>query len=219
MVSPGWWSPWNGGHPRTVVTPGWFPQDRVVPKMVVTPEWWCPQDSGVPGAVLSPGWCRAGQDVLCGARAAGAADSATAPRVSCLGGTRGATGAAGPGGGFLPGAPPRLRWVPPGGQWDRQGSGSSHVAVPMSCQSPCPLLPGPGAIGVSPWRKSRGRSVRVCRGWRGEGSRAESAEALPSRPPAPRGAGGSAEPGIVRCRLPVPAVPSPAPPAPADGSS
>lgn len=150
-MSPEGCCPQDDGVPGMAVSPGrWYPQDGDVPGTVVSPGQQCPQNSGVPRAVLSPGQCRAGQDVLCGAGAVGAADSAAAPRVSCLGGTRGAAGTAGPGGGLpsrgaveAPVGPPR-RAAGQAGLRDWQ-CGRPHV-LPV----PCLLWPGLAPVGWGP---------------------------------------------------------------------
>lgn len=161
-------------------------QNAGVPEVVVTPEEQCPCDNSVPRMVVTPGRCCAGQDILCRARVIGAADSAMAPWVSCLERTRGAMGVTGLGG-FLPRALLRSQRVLSGRRQDRQGSGTSHVAVPMYCLSPAccgqgwPL--GLRAIGVPPVQEAS--DCEGVSGPTGEGSGIESTEVLPSQLPAP----------------------------------
>lgn len=78
------------------------------------------------------------------------------------------------------------------------------MVVPTSCPSPARSGQGwprrAGGHRGAPAEEAPGPEREGVPGPVGEGSGAESAEALPSRPSAPRRAGGSAEPGIVRCR-------------------
>lgn len=141
-------------------------QNAGVVKVVVTPEEQCPCSSSVPRTVVTPGRCCAGQDILCRARAIGAADSAMALWVSCLERTKTATGVTGLG--RLPRALLRLQPVPSGRQQDRQGSGTSRVACGSPHVLPVPAGSGQGwphwaeGHGGAPRRKRQ--TARVCRG-------------------------------------------------------
>ena len=128
-----------------VVTPEhWQCQSAGVLKVVVTPEEQCPCNSSIPRTVVTPGRCCAGQDILCGARAIGAADSAMALWVSCPERTRGAMGVTGLGG--LPSQ--TTAEAPAGPLWQATGQaglgdqlrGSPHVL-------PVPRLLG---LGLAP---------------------------------------------------------------------
>lgn len=122
-----------------------------------------------------------------------------ARRVSCLGGQGGPRGQQvwgtlpSQGAAEAPAGPPR--WA----------AGQAGLRDQPCGQSPClacllPALAGAGGHRGVPTEEAPGPERKGVPGPAGEGSGAESAEALPSRPLAPWGAGGSTEPGIVQCR-------------------
>ena len=185
MVSPGWRCPQDAGDLRMAV---------------VSPAQWCPQDSGVPRTAVSPGRCCP--------RAVPGRTSCAGPGLSVLltqprprgfpaEGDEGGHGDSRAGGASFP----RL----PRDPWHGQGLGAGSVAPPEPCLSPAHSgQGGPGPSGC-PHGGSEGVLGPV-----EEGSGAETAEALPGRPPSPRGAVGARSRALFGGRLQTAPVTGPA---------